>query len=98
MLAPPDLGLRRKLRVRRERVAQLAVVAVEIEAGAERGDHELRDVAKPTAECPPVARQRCVATRDRLEVLSGLTGYIKHVRGGCAQLKSPALVIVDVVT
>jgi hypothetical protein len=39
---------------------------------------------------PPVVRQRCVATRDRLEVLSGLTGHINHVGGGCAQLKSPA--------
>lgn len=36
VLAPPDLGFRSKLRLRRKRTAQFAVVAVEIVTGAER--------------------------------------------------------------
>src|SRR5262249_5916494 len=57
VLAPPDPGLGRELRLRGKRAAQFAVVAFEIEARAERGRQELRELAKPIADCRLVARQ-----------------------------------------
>src|SRR6266568_8496414 len=97
VLPPPDLGLGHEVRFRRERTTQFPVVAVQIEAEAEGSDHGLRELAKPVAERPPVARQRRIATSDRLEVLGGVTCHIEDVGRWCAQLEGATLVIVDVV-
>jgi len=43
--APPHLRFGRELRLRRHRDAQLARVTIEIKAGTERGDQELRELA-----------------------------------------------------
>src|SRR5499427_7863821 len=45
VLAPPHLGVGRELRFLWERTAQFAVVSVQIEARAERGQNELRERA-----------------------------------------------------
>src|SRR5262249_9312723 len=97
VFASPYLGVRGELRLRRERPAEFAVVAVQIEAWAERGQHELRELAKPVAEGPLVAGQRRITTSDRLEVFGGAAGHIEHVSGWRAQLEGAALVIVNVV-
>ena len=49
MLAPPDRGLGRKLRLRGQWPSQFTVVSIEIEARAERGHQELRELADPVA-------------------------------------------------
>src|SRR5215471_16709381 len=98
VLAPPHFGIRGELRLRRERAAQFAVVSVEVKAGAERDDHELRELAKPVAERPLVAGQRRITTSDRLEVLWGQAGHVEHVCGRCTHLEGAALVIFNVVT
>src|SRR6516165_7999488 len=97
VLAPPHYGVGREPRLRREGTAQFAVVATEIETRTERGDHELRELAKPVAKSPLVARQRCITTSDCLEVLRGPARHIEHVRGWRAQLERAALVILNVV-
>src|SRR5215813_12763963 len=97
MLAPPHHGVGRELRLRREGTAQFAVVAIEIETPAERGDHELRELAKPVAKSPLVAGQRCITASDRLEVLWALARHIEHVSGWRAQFERAALVILNVV-
>src|SRR5215467_8269212 len=97
VLAPPHYGVGREMRLRREGTAQFAVVAIEIETRTERGDHELRELAKPVAKSPLVAGQRCVTTSDRLEVLGGLARHIEHVSGWRAQFERAALVILKVV-
>src|ERR1700722_16476388 len=93
---PPHLRVSRELGPRRERTPQFAVVAVQIESRTERGEHELPELAKPIGEGPLVARERRVATSDRLEVLGAATGHIEHVRGWRPQLEGAAFVIVDV--
>src|SRR5499427_9863578 len=85
------------MRLRREGTAQFAVVAIEMETRAERGDHELRELAKPVAKSPLVAEQRCITTSDRLEVLWGLARHIEYVCGWRAQFERAALVILNVV-
>src|SRR5215471_11348164 len=97
VLAPPDLGVGRELRFLRERTAQFAVVSVQIEAWAERGQHEPRKLAKPVAEGPLVAERRRITTSDRLEVFGGAASHIEHIGRWCAQLERAALVIVNVV-
>src|SRR5215510_11453414 len=97
VFASPYLGVRRELRLRRERPAEFAVVAVQIEAWAERGQHELRELAKPVAEGPLVAEGRRITTSNRLEVFGGAAGHIEHIGRWRAQLERAALVIVDVV-
>src|SRR6516164_8999474 len=97
VFAPPNLRIRRELRLRWEGTAEFAVVAIEIETRAERGDHELHELAKPVAKSPLVAGQRRIPTSDRLEVLWGLARHIEHVRGWRPQLEGTALVIVDIV-
>src|SRR5579862_5466452 len=66
VLTLPGNGVGRELRLRWKRTAELAVVPVQIEARAERGDHELRELAKPVSEAPPVTGLRRIATSDRL--------------------------------
>src|SRR5215472_7054824 len=97
MLPAPDLGLSRKLRLRRERTAQFAVVSIQIEAWAERGQNELRERAKPVAEGLLVAERCRISTSDRLEVFGGAAGHIQHIGRWCAKLERAALVIVNVV-
>src|SRR5215470_2477013 len=97
VLAPPNLGVGRKLRLLWERTAQFAVVSVQIEAWAERGQHEPRKLPKPVAEGPLVAERRRITTSDRLEVFGGAAGHIEHIGGWCAKLERAALVIVNVV-
>src|SRR5215468_8890797 len=97
VFASPYLGVSGELRLRRERPAEFAVVAVQIEARAERGQHELRELAKPVAEGPLVAGQRRITTSDRLEVFGGAAGHIEHIGRWCAHLERAALVIVNVV-
>jgi hypothetical protein len=75
------------MRLRREGTAQFAVVAVEIETRAERGDHELRELAKPVAKSPLVAGQRCITTSDRLEVLWGLSAVLVGLAAPAAYLR-----------
>src|SRR5215471_8933015 len=81
----------------RERTVQFTVVPIQIEARAERGQHELHKLAKPVAESPLVAKRRRISTSDRFEVFGGATGHIEHVGRWCAQFKGAALVIVNVV-
>src|SRR5215471_14732274 len=97
VLAPPHLGVGRELRLPRERTAQFAVISVQIEARAERGQHELRELAKPVAEGPLVAEGRRITTSNRLEVFGGAAGYIEHIGRWRAQLERAALVIGNVV-
>src|SRR5215472_17330759 len=97
VLAPPHLGVGRELRLLWERTAQFAVVSVQIEARAERGQNELRERAKPVAEGPLVAERRRISTSDRLEVFGGAAGHIEHIGRRCAKLERAALVIVNVV-
>src|SRR5215469_12299308 len=85
------------MRLRREGTAEFAVVSIEIETRAERGDHELHELAKPVAKSPLVAGQRRITTSDRLEVLRALARHIEHVRGWRAQFETAAFVIVDIV-
>src|SRR5215471_21680481 len=67
--ALPHLRFGCELRLRRHRDAQLARVTVEIKAGTERGDQELRELTQGVAQRPLVARQGRVTSRNRLEVL-----------------------------
>ena len=97
VLAPPHLRVSCELGYRRERTPQFAVIAVQIEARAERRAHELHELAKPIAESPLVAGQRRITTGNRLEVLSGAAGHIEHVCGWRPDLEGAALVIADVV-
>src|ERR1700757_216652 len=62
--APPHLGVGRELRLLWERTAQFAVVSVQIEARAERGQNELRELPKPVAEGPLVAERRRITTSE----------------------------------
>src|SRR5499425_3098517 len=96
VLAPPHFGVGRELRFLRERTAQFAVVSVQIEARAERCQHEPGKLAKPVAE-GPLARQRRITTSDCLEVFGGAAGHIEHIGRWCSQLECAALVIVNVV-
>src|SRR5215469_12449689 len=97
VLAPPHPGVGRELRFLWERTAQFAVVSVQIEARAERGQNELRDRAKPVAEGALVAERRRISTSDRLEVFGGAAGHIEHIGRWCAELERAELVIVNVV-
>src|SRR5215472_10912014 len=97
MLPAPHLGLSRKLRLRREGTPQFAVVSVQIEARAERGQNELRERAKRVAEGPLVQERRRISTSDRLEVFGGAAGHIEHIGRWCAKLERAALVILNVV-
>ena len=97
MLAPPGAGFGRELWLQRERPTEFAVVAIQIEARAQRGQHEVRELAKPVAEAPLVAGQRRITTSDRLEVFGGAAGHIEHASGWCAHLEGAALVILEVV-
>src|SRR5262249_9963207 len=87
VLPLPDLGVRRELRRGRERATQFAIVSVEVKARFERGNHELRELAKPVAKGPLLARQRRITTSNRLEVLWGLAGHIEHVSRRCPQFE-----------
>jgi hypothetical protein len=49
-------------------ISRAGIVAIEFETRAERGDHELHELAKPVAKSPLIAG-RCITTSDRLEVL-----------------------------
>src|SRR5262245_40870544 len=97
VLAPPDFGVRRELRLRRERTAQFSVVAFQMEAGAKRSPYGFRDLAKPVAERGPNVRRCRITTSNRLEVLRGAAGHVEHVGSWCPKLEGAALVIVDVV-
>src|SRR5579864_306071 len=70
-LTLPGLRVRRELRLGRERAPQFAIVSVEVRARFERGDHELRELAKAVAKGPLVAGQRRITASNRLEVLWG---------------------------
>src|SRR5262249_26998985 len=70
--------------------AQLAVVPVEIRSWSERRDQELRELAQAVAKRPSVARQRCVATRDCLEVFRRAACHLEHVSRRRAQLERAA--------
>src|SRR5215470_859779 len=97
VLGPPHLGVGRELRLLRKRTAQFAVVALEVKAGAERGDYEPPELAKPVAEGSLVAERRRITTSDRLEVFGGAAGHIEHIGRWCAKLERAALVIINVV-
>ena len=97
VLAPPHLGVGRELRLLWERMAQFAVVSVQIEARAERRQNELRERAKPVAEGPLVEEWRRISTSDRLEVFGGTAGHVEHIGRWCAKLERTELVIVNVV-
>src|SRR5215469_16354085 len=84
VLAPPHLGVGCELRLLRERTAQFAVVAIQIETCAERGYYELCQLANPVPEVSLVLRQRRISTCDRLEVLGRAASHIEHVGGWCA--------------
>jgi len=71
VLTPPDFGLGRGLRLEWEWAAQLTVVTIEIEARADRGDHELCELANPVASRALVAGLRSITPSDCLEVLWG---------------------------
>src|SRR5215471_17806686 len=92
-----DAGVKSELRLRRKRTAQFTVVTIQIEARAERGQHEPHKLAKPVAESPFVAERRRITTSDRFEVFGGATSHIEHVGCRCAPFKGAALVIVNVV-
>src|SRR5260370_9933025 len=96
VLAPPHLRVGRKLRHRRERTPQFAVIPAQIEPRPEAGEHEHHKLAKPIAEVPLVAGLRRITTRDRLEVFSRPASHIEDVRRWRPDLERAALVIFPV--
>ena len=88
MLAPPDRGFRRQPRLRGQWPSQFTVVPVEIEARAERGQHELAD---PIAKGALVGRLRRTAASDRLEVLGRTPCHVDTSDVGAASSNAPSL-------
>src|SRR5258708_5651895 len=79
VLASPDLRAKRELWRGRERTAQFVVVPVQIETRTKWDDHELRELAKPVAERPPVAGLHRITTSDGFEVFGGPPRHFQPV-------------------
>ena len=91
MLALPDLGLGRELRLEWERTAQFTVVPIEIEARGERGQQELRELAKPVNKSVLVAGLCSIKASDCLEILWGAPVTSSTSVVGAPSSKAPRL-------